>query len=42
MQEQYAANRQMVGAHITTAELDAVEERVAAWRAAHLRADASE
>ena len=36
-QEQYAANRQMVGAHITADELEAVEERVAQWLAAHPR-----
>jgi TPR repeat protein len=36
-QEQYAQNRQMVGAHITTDELDEVEERVAKWLAAHPR-----
>jgi TPR repeat protein len=34
-QEKYAANRQMVGTHITADELDSVEERVAAWIAAH-------
>lgn len=38
-QAQYAANRQMVGTHITTDELDAVKERVAAWKAAHPRPD---
>jgi TPR repeat protein len=36
-QEKYAANRQMIGTHITADELDAVEERVAAWKAAHPR-----
>ena len=36
-QEKYAANRQMVGAHITTDELDEVQERVAKWLAAHPR-----
>jgi len=40
-QEQYAANRQMVGTHITADELDAVEERVAAWIAAHPRPNAA-
>ena len=41
-QEQYAANRQMIGTHITTDELAEVEERVAKWRAAHPRLAASE
>jgi hypothetical protein len=36
-QEKYAANRQMIGAHITTDELDEVQERVAKWLAAHPR-----
>jgi|SRR5450631_2086872 TPR repeat protein len=36
-QAQYAANRQMVGAHITADELAAVQEREAAWKAAHPR-----
>ena len=36
-QEQFAANRQSVGAHITTSELEEIEERVAAWKAAHPR-----
>jgi hypothetical protein len=36
-QEKYAANRQMVGTHITADELADVEERVAKWRAAHPR-----
>lgn len=36
-QEKYAANRQMVGTHITADELEAVEERVAQWLAAHPR-----
>jgi hypothetical protein len=30
-QEQYAANRQMVGAHITADEVDAAKERVENW-----------
>lgn len=38
-QEKYAANRQMVGAHITTDELEEVQERVAKWLAAHPRAN---
>ena len=37
-QEKYAANRQMVGTHITTAELEDVQDRVAAWKKAHPRA----
>ena len=36
-QDKYAANRQMVGTHITTEELDEVQERVAKWLAAHPR-----
>jgi hypothetical protein len=36
-QDKYAANRQMVGTHITTQELDEVQDRVAAWLAAHPR-----
>jgi hypothetical protein len=36
-QEKYAANRQMVGTHITADELEEVEERVAKWQAAHPR-----
>ena len=39
-QERFAANRQMVGAHITADELEAVQERVAAWKAAHSRQNA--
>lgn len=38
-QEKYAANRQMIGQHITTDELADVEDRVAAWKAAHPRPD---
>jgi TPR repeat protein len=34
-QEQYAANRQLIGTHITTDELEEVQERVAKWQAAH-------
>ncbi|MGD0731667.1 MAG: tetratricopeptide repeat protein [Terracidiphilus sp.] len=41
-QEKYAANRQMVGTHITADELDAVQERVAAWIAAHPRPNAAQ
>lgn len=40
-QEKYAANRQMIGTHITTDELEEVQERVAKWLAAHPRANAS-
>jgi TPR repeat protein len=36
-QEKYAANRQMVGTHLTVDELAEVEERVAKWLAAHPR-----
>jgi len=36
-QEQYAANRQLIGTHITTNELEEVQERVARWLAAHPR-----
>jgi len=38
-QSQYAANRQMVGTHITTDELENTKERIAAWKAAHPRAE---
>ena len=41
-QEQYAANRQTIGTHITTDELAEVEERVAKWLAAHPRPTATE
>jgi len=36
-QDQYAANRQIVGTRITADELEDVEERVAAWKAKHPR-----
>jgi len=36
-QQQYAANRQLIGTHITTDELEEVQERVAKWQAAHPR-----
>ncbi|MGA3372496.1 MAG: tetratricopeptide repeat protein [Terracidiphilus sp.] len=36
-QELYSQNRQRVGAHITTDELEEVQERVAKWLAAHPR-----
>ncbi len=42
MQEQYAANRQMIGAHLTIDEVAGIEERVAKWLAAHPRANASQ
>jgi hypothetical protein len=41
-QEKYVANRQMIGAHITTDELEEVQERVAKWLAAHPRPAISE
>ncbi|MGA2673671.1 MAG: tetratricopeptide repeat protein [Terracidiphilus sp.] len=41
-QQKYAANRQMIGAHITAGELEAVEDRVAEWLAAHPRANGAE
>jgi TPR repeat protein len=40
-QEKYAANRQMIGERITAEELADVEDRVAAWKAAHPRPDSS-
>ncbi len=40
-QEKYAANRQMIGQHITADELSDVEDRVAAWKAAHPRPEAT-
>ncbi len=36
-QQQYLANRQNVGTHITADELAAVQERAAKWKAAHPR-----
>ena len=36
-QEKYAANRQMIGERITADELANVQDRVAAWKAAHPR-----
>lgn len=38
-QEKYAANRQMIGERITADELSNVQDRVAAWKAAHPRPD---
>jgi hypothetical protein len=40
-QEKYAANRQMIGEHITADELSDVQDRVAAWKAAHPRPDSN-
>ena len=37
--EKYAANRQMIGERITADELSDVQDRVAAWKAAHPRPD---
>ncbi len=37
-QAQYAANRQMMGIHITADELAGIQDREAAWKAAHPRA----
>jgi TPR repeat protein len=36
-QEQYAQNRQLIGTHLTTDEVEEVQERVAKWQAAHPR-----
>jgi tetratricopeptide (TPR) repeat protein len=36
-QDQYAANRQVVGTRITADELEEVQDRVAAWKAKHPR-----
>lgn len=36
-QQKYAANRQMVGLHITADDLSQVQDRVAAWKVAHPR-----
>jgi hypothetical protein len=36
-QEKFAANRQMIGTHITEDDLEAVQERVKHWKAAHPR-----
>jgi len=40
-QAQYAANRQMIGIHITADELEGIQDREAAWKAAHPRPDAA-
>ncbi len=41
-QEKYAANRQMIGTRITADELADVQDRVAAWKAAHPQANATQ
>jgi TPR repeat protein len=41
-QDKYAANRQMIGTHITTNQLEEVQDRVAAWIAAHPRSGTHE
>lgn len=41
-QEKYAANRQMVGQHLTTDQVSDVQDRVAAWKAAHPRPDSAQ
>jgi hypothetical protein len=38
-QDQYAANRQIVGTRITADELEEVQDRVAAWKAKHPRSE---
>jgi hypothetical protein len=40
-QDKYAAERQMVGQHITADELADLQDRVAAWKAAHPRPSTS-
>lgn len=40
-QKRYAANRQMIGQHITADELTGVQDRVAAWNVAHPRPKSS-
>jgi len=40
-QEKYAATRQMIGERITADELTAVQDRVAAWLAAHPQSNSS-
>jgi hypothetical protein len=40
-QEKYAANRQMIGERITADQLADVEDRVAAWKAAHPQPNSS-
>lgn len=41
-QAQYAANRQMMGEHITADELADVQDREVKWKAAHPRPDAAQ
>ncbi len=41
-QEKYAANRQMIGERITADELSDVQDRVAAWKAAHPRPESAQ
>jgi hypothetical protein len=41
-QDKWITNRQSVGQHITTDQQAAVEDRVAAWKAAHPRAGAAQ
>ena len=41
-QAQYAANRQMIGTHITADELADVQDREAKWKAAHPRPDSAQ
>jgi TPR repeat protein len=41
-QEKFAANRQMVGEHITSDELSDVQDRVAAWKEAHPRPEGTQ
>ncbi len=40
-QEKYAANRQMIGERITADQVADVQDRVAAWKAAHPQPDSS-
>jgi TPR repeat protein len=41
-QDKYAANRQMIGTHITSDQLEEVQQRVANWLAAHPRSGTTE
>lgn len=41
-QDKYAANRQMIGERITADELSDVQDRVAAWKAAHPRPETAQ
>lgn len=41
-QEKFAANRRMVGEHLTTDQVSDVQDRVAAWKAAHPRPDTAQ